>query len=119
MKKPVFNKKLKQQNGETLIETLCSLLIALLSVLLLSTAVMTATNINTKTREADEKYQSELKAVEGLETHAPVATATLSVTFHTMDGATIYESTSAQIVMYGSAEGSFLSYDYMPEVDVP
>ena len=119
MKKTVFIKKLKQQNGETLIETLCSLLIALLSVLLLSTAVMTATNINTKTREADEKYQSELKAVEGLETYAPEATATLSVTFHTMDGATIYESTSAQIVMYGSAEGSFLSYDYMPEVDVP
>ena len=52
-------KKLRQIQGETLIETLVSLLIAVLSVLLLSTAVLASSKINQQTREMDEKYQSQ------------------------------------------------------------
>ena len=58
-------KKIKQNSGETLIETLVSMLIAVLCMGLLCSSVMAATNINKKTRELDDKYASDLQRAEG------------------------------------------------------
>lgn len=112
-------KKLRQKKGETLIETLCSLLIVVLSVLLLSTAVLTASRINMQMRQADENYQSELKQAEGMADDTKKEMVDIRVTFGTVDGATLHESTVAEVLLYGGEESMFLSYDYMPEVDVP
>lgn len=62
--------KLKSQRGETLVETMASIVIAALSVALLFTCVMAASQINRMAREADEAYYADLTAAE---TQAAVA----------------------------------------------
>lgn len=114
-------KKLKQKKGETLVETLFSMLIAVLSMGILCMAVMTATNLNMQTREMDEKYNSELRAVESLEGDNEVKV--LTITFKSEDGSILHESTTAEVTMYGGDESAFLSYDNTPvnepEEDTP
>lgn len=56
--------KIKCNKGETLIETLVSILIAALSVALLTTAVVAAARINKTIREADEAFYAKLEAAE-------------------------------------------------------
>lgn len=56
-------KKLKQSRGETLVETLVSLLIAVLSFGILATSVVTAARINAKTRAADVSFRYEAEDV--------------------------------------------------------
>ena len=57
-------RKLRENNGETLIEAMVSLLIAVLAMGLVSTAVISATKINKNTREADARFADELEAAE-------------------------------------------------------
>lgn len=112
-------KKLRQIQGETLIETLVSLLIAVLSVLLLSTAVLASSKINQQTREMDEKYQSQLQEAEGLEENAAKENVMLTITFGAVEGETVYESKTVEVTLYGSEESQFLSYDYASEEEQP
>ena len=112
-------KKLKSKRGETLIETLFSMLIAVLSMGILCMAVMTAANLNQETRQMDEKYSSELREVESLDDAADKKTAVLDISFYSEDGTILYQTTTAEVTMYGSNEGAFLSYDYEPQEDTP
>ena len=114
-----MSKKLKNKSGETLVETLVSLLIALLSVLMLSTAVLASNKINQQNREMDERFQSELQEVEGLEETVEKKEVTLSIQFESIDGGAVYESTTTEVLLYGGEESQFLSYDYMPQEDKP
>lgn len=50
-------KKLKDNRGETLVESLASILIAALAFALLATSVVTAGKINAKTRGTDVSFQ--------------------------------------------------------------
>ena len=50
-------KKLQNQHGETLIETLTALLIATLVCLFLATAIVTGSRVNAKVRETDVSFQ--------------------------------------------------------------
>ncbi len=101
-----MRKKLKQQIGETLIESLVALMIAILSMALLSTAVLTAANVNKATREADEEYASELQQAEGLQGIPEEATVKITFGNGSVEQATVS--------LYGG-EGDFISYDYEPE----
>lgn len=112
-------KKLKSKRGETLVETLFSMLIAVLSMGILCMAVMTATNLNQQTREMDEKFSYELQEVEGLDDSADKETKALTITFQSDDNTILYQTTTVDVTMYGSDEGAFLSYDYEPEEDTP
>lgn len=56
--------KLKSQRGETLVETMASILIAALSVALLFTCVMVSTQIDRMGQKADEAYYKALTAAE-------------------------------------------------------
>lgn len=56
--------KLKSRRGETLVEAMASIVIAALSVALLFTCVMAASQINRMAREADEAYYAALTAAE-------------------------------------------------------
>lgn len=111
--------KLRQKKGETLIETMVSLLIAVLSVMMLATAVLASTNINKQTSEADQKYQSQLKEVEGLDESIKKEEVRLSITFSSPDGAATYESATAKVLLYGEDESQFLSYEYLSQEDMP
>lgn len=110
-------KKLRQKNGETLVETLFSMLIAVLSMGILCTAVMAATNLNAQTREMDETYSSQLQEVESLEGYTEVQN--LVITFKSADGSIMKEQTTLEVTMYGDEDSAFLSYDYEPEEVTP
>lgn len=112
-------RKLRQKSGETLVETLVSMLIAVLSMGILCTAVMAATNLNNQTREMDEKYSSQLQEVESLDVNADTKMQMLTITFQSTDGSILYQSTTAEVTMYGGDESAFLSYDYEPGGDTP
>lgn len=62
--------KLKSQRGETLVEIMASVLVAALSVALLFSCVMGASQINGTARESDEKYYATLTDAEKQETAA-------------------------------------------------
>lgn len=57
-------KKLKKNNGETLVEALVSLLIAVLSMALVASASLAAANLNENNREADKAFAEELEQAE-------------------------------------------------------
>jgi Tfp pilus assembly protein PilE len=57
-------RKLKQNKGETLVESLIAVLIAVLAMGLVATATISAANINKSTREADAAYAEELEKAE-------------------------------------------------------
>ena len=110
-------KKLKQKSGETLVETLFAMLIAVLSMSLLCSAVMAASNINMQTRELDEAYEDELNAVEGMDDSVKKSTnQSLVITFYP-DGQSSYsvytsEIDGSSVTIYAEDDGEFLSYDY-------
>lgn len=56
--------KLKQQKGETLIESMMSLLIALVCMSILTLSVTTASKMNMETNRLDEKYFKDLQMAE-------------------------------------------------------
>lgn len=107
-------KKLKQKSGETLMETLISMLIAILCIGLLSSAIMAATNINKQTRELDKKYSDELNAVEGRSDDVRKTSGTIVITFKPSDGSSEYVK-SATVTVYGEEDGAFLAYEYKGE----
>lgn len=107
-------KKLRQNKGETLIEAMVSLLIALLSMGLLSTCVLAAANINADTRAADEKYNSELQTAEGLiEDGYTAEEVTVELRFQSV------ETQTATVKLYGPEDSAFAAYDYEAEETQP
>ena len=105
-------RKLRQRKGETLVETLISMLIAVLSMGILSMATMTATNVNQEIRELDEKYSEELRQVESLDGSVKTSVQTLSLTFKSVDGTTVYGTDTVSVTVYGNDNASFIAYDY-------
>ena len=105
--------KLKQKSGETLMETLFSMMIAVLCMGMLCSAIAAATNINEKTRELDKKYSDELNAVEGM-TDDTTSEKNLVITFQPQDGTPAYTE-EVIITVYGDEDSAFLSYDYEGE----
>lgn len=57
-------RKLKNKKGETLIETMVALLIAILAVGLVATSSIAASKMNEANREADKKFRQDLELVE-------------------------------------------------------
>jgi len=112
-----MRKKLKQKKGETLIETLFSLLIALLSMALLISAVLAATNINQKLREADESFRSQLEEVECMAGEAE--SEKIEVSFYDKNGVLIEELEPVEVSIYESSGGKFCSYDYEKKGETP
>ncbi len=108
-----FIRKLKQTKGETLVETMVSLLICVLAISLLSTSITASIQINETNKAADEKYNNELKIAEtfqDVEGYDPKEIQ-LRITF---------ESATAQTVTvkrYGGDNGAFAAYYYEPEVE--
>ncbi|MBQ8519493.1 MAG: prepilin-type N-terminal cleavage/methylation domain-containing protein [Agathobacter sp.] len=102
-----MRRKLKNQNGETLIEAMVSLLIALLAMLLLTTSIMAAANINKATREADESFAEELKYAEGrkADDEREVVQEELLIEFQS------FQDVRVDVEVYGGTESLLISYD--------
>lgn len=56
--------RLKTQHGETLLESLVSILIVALSTVLLLAAITGAARVNQSVRDGDAQYQSQLRTAE-------------------------------------------------------
>lgn len=52
-------KKLRAQSGETLIETLCALLIVVVVMLCLSTSIVSAARVNAQVKDRDVSFRTE------------------------------------------------------------
>lgn len=57
-----MRKKLRAKQGETLLETLISILIIAMVFVFLSTAIVTAAKINAKARDADSSFRYEAES---------------------------------------------------------
>lgn len=102
-----MRRKLRQQNGETLIEAMVSLLIALLSMMFLVTSVMAAAHINKMNREADETFTKELKYAEShiSEEGYEAESKELVIDFQSVD------DVRTEVEVYGGADSSLISYE--------
>lgn len=98
--------KLKQNKGETLIETMISMLIAVLCMGILCTSVAAATNINKKTREMDEKYAKELRIAESRSAEAGTTEGKVIIDFAEEADVEI------DVILYGAenADSPYVSY---------
>ena len=103
-----MRKKMKNQKGETLVEALLSLVIVLLSMGILTTAVLVAGNINKENRERDEAYAQQLYNAEAMAVPMPDTNVKLHVQFH--EGLAD-KSDDLDIVLYGGEENDFVSYE--------
>ena len=89
----VPNKKLKANKGETLVETLISMLIVVLSVTMLAGSIVAAARINQSAKDMNAPVQldnvSDIAAVVKL-THVGAADSAINVTLYETDGSVPY-----------------------------
>ena len=95
-----------------MVETMFSLMIAVLCVGLIYSAVLSATKINKDVRALDEKYDSELNAVEGFDTESvQMTTGDVVITFEYPNSENEYTD-NVEVSVYGNEDSAFLSYIY-------
>ena len=102
-----INKKLLEQKGETLLETLVSLLIAVLAMGFVSTATIAAANMNKANQEMDDKYAADLYAAETYTAEGVLVENGLKIIFEEGSNIIPFED---DIIIYGNEEGVFASY---------
>ena len=94
--------KLRDNRGETLIESLVSILIAVLAFGILATSVVTAEKINAKTRNTDVMFQYATKPTDP--TNPPTVTLT-------GEGASGKKTGSGKVSLYKSNGYYYYSHD--------
>lgn len=82
-----MKRKLKSRRGETLVEALCSVLVAALSAALLAGMVTAASNMNSAARENDAKLYSSITAAETFTGDTRTGEITVTVGSQTTDTA--------------------------------
>lgn len=101
-------RKLKEKKGETLVESMVAMLIALLSMVMLTSCTTAAANINAATKEMDKKFNQELIRAEGLmvEDGYEAKDIGIKLSFDTCGTET------ADVTLYGGDSGTFAAYEY-------
>ena len=104
--------KLKQKKGETLIEVLVSLMIALICMGILTLSVTTAARLNIEIQRLNEEYSTDLQKAEG---HlAPITgTPCVGIKIDEDGNGTVEpaEIKTIDITLYGAGDdASFVSY---------
>ena len=107
-------KKLKKKNGETLIEALVSLLIAILAMGLVNSASMAATNMNKNTRDMDQAFADEVQIAELQPSTATITTGKIIIDFQ-IEGV---DNFVEDVKIYSKDSGSrFASYEKYVDVE--
>ena len=99
--------KLKQNTGETLIETMFSLLVMVICMGILCSSVLAAVNINHETREMDETYAEELAAAESKDAANGTVEGRVLIDF------AVDEDVKIDVTLYGAGneESPYISYE--------
>lgn len=94
--------KLRNNRGETLVESLVSILIAVLAFGILATSVVTAEKINAQTRNTDVMFQYATKPTD------PKNPPTVTLTG---EGTSVKKTGSGKVSLYKSNGYYYYSYD--------
>ncbi|MCX4372101.1 MAG: hypothetical protein OSJ58_09780 [Dysosmobacter sp.] len=112
-----MREKLRNTQGETLVEVLASILICALSIALLFGAVMASVNINQTAQEADARYYEELSAAELQKEDEHLTdpygihrTDPFPIIVRNMDAALLPPGNRKQMNVYFYGGGSLISY---------
>lgn len=101
-----FFKKLKSKAGESLVESLCAILIFTMASIVLFSMVSAAADINATAKEKDAENQAHLVAVEKGE----VKNGGGTVTFTLGEGTGAVEIAEVEVDVYGGQNGSLFAY---------
>lgn len=101
-------KKLKSKAGESLIESLCAILIFTMASVVLFSLVSVSGDINRKAKAKDAENQAHLVAVEKGESDTRNGSAT--VTFTLEKGAQNVKIAEVDVDIYGGQNGSLHTY---------
>ena len=108
-----MRKLLKNQKGETLVESLVSLLIATLSVMLLTSALTASARINHTNKLSDEKYIEELKNAEEYQREPTELTEEITVVIEFKNGIIVEKN----VEVFGLTDGRLIYYKQKEEVE--
>lgn len=117
-------KKIKQQKGETLVEALVSLLIAVMCMSILTISVTTASKLNRETNRLDEKYSVDLQMAEqhlsDTEEYKAKVDKNLVITFNKKLEQKELAPVTIKVTVYGGEkdDNAFASYE-KKEVTAP
>ena len=109
-----FFKKLKSKVGESLIETLCAILIFSMASVVLFSMVSAAADINGKAKAKDRENQAHMMDVESAEHSAKNGSAVFVFKLKDNDRVTVAQVTAD---IYGGKNGSLYAYYVQPEGD--
>lgn len=109
-----FLKKLKSKVGESLIESLCAILIFTMASVVLFSMVSAAGDINGKAKAKDRENQQHMIAVESANDAAKNGSAEFVFRLKN-DENTVVARVTADI--YGGKNGSLYAYYVQPEAD--
>lgn len=101
-------RKLRNKAGESLVETLCAILVFTMASVVMFTLVNTAANINKEVKELDARNQAHLIAVEKGEASAKNGTAVITFS---MNGSAVV---STRVDIYGGKDDSLYTYFVQP-----
>lgn len=102
-------KRLKSNAGETLVESMCAILIFTFASIIMLSMVSAAADINTKAKEADTNYYDQLVDVEMAE-----GTGTAGTVTFTFGGASGPSETVSVDVFTGEGEEPLYAYYAKP-----
>ena len=105
-------KKLKSKAGESLVESLCAILIFTMASIVLFSMVSAAADINNTAKEQDKINQDHLVAVEKGEDATRNGSA--KITFTLQNGSNSREIASVDVDIYGGQGGSLYTYFVKP-----
>ena len=107
-----FFKKLKSKAGESLIESLCAILIFTMASIVMFSMVSAANDINGEAKEQDAKNQAHLVAVEKGDAASKNGVGTVTITLNTGSGTKTIANVPVDI--YGGKEDSLFAYFVKP-----
>lgn len=103
-----FFKKLKSKAGESLIESLCAILIFTMASIVMFSMVSAANDINGEAKEQDAKNQAHLVAVEKGDAASKNGVGTVTITLNTGSGTKTIANVLVDI--YGGQNDSLFAY---------
>ena len=108
----VFFKKLKSKVGESLIESLCAILIFTMASVVLYSMVSVSADINGKAKQQDRENQQHMIAVETADDIVQNGSAVFVFKLKNDENATIAR---VKADIYGGKNGSLYAYYVQPE----
>lgn len=99
-------KRLRSRAGETLVESLASILIFTFSAIIMMTMLTTAANINKTAKDAAQAHQAMLAEVDGMDPTKKIGGLTPTVTVE-CNGST---TQTVPVAAYGDADGLHAYY---------